>query len=120
MRTLLIITLVVAVIAVFVNDAGRYGNTRYDLSKVTEDVADAVASSVGGKTRDQAAAMAAAMALKSGFTVYQYDQDKQGIRVWTEATVPGTWVLGPFMAWRAGKPLGTPLVIRDYAASVYR
>jgi hypothetical protein len=120
MRTLLIITLVVALIAVFVNDGGRYSNTKYDLGTVTEDVADLVANSAGGKTRDQAAAIAAAMALKNGFKVYQYDQDKQGIRVWTEGIVSGTWVLGPFMAWRAGKPLGTPLVVRDYAASGYR
>jgi len=119
-RTLLIIALVIAVIAVVVNDGGRYSSKRYDLSAVTERVADEVASSARGNTRDEAAALAETLAQSSDVHVYQYDQNDQGVQVWTEITVPGTWVLGPFMAWRAGKPLDTPLVVRDYAAAVYR
>jgi hypothetical protein len=120
MRIVLILVLVVAVIAVVANDAGRYSNTKYNLGTATETLVDKVASSVRGQTRDQAAAHAAELATGFGIRVYQYDQDSQGVRVWTESTVSGTWVLARFMAWRAGKPLDTPLVVRDYATSVYR
>lgn len=120
MKIFLIVSLVIGVGAVFVNDAGRYSNTRYDLSNVTEQIVDELASSARNKTRDQAATAAAAMAAEKGMRVYQYDQNNQGIQVWTEATVTGTWILGRYMAWRAGKPLGTPFVVRDYATSVFR
>lgn len=120
MKTFLIIVLVVAVGAVFVNDAGRYSNSRYDLSHATERVVDSVSAAARNKTRDEAAAMATTLAAESGVRVYQYDQNDQAIQVWTEKTVEGTWVLGRYMAWRAQKPLGTPFVVRDYATSVFR
>ena len=120
MRVLLIIALVIGVIAVVANDGGRYSNAKYDLGTVTERVADDVANAARGNTREQSAALAAKLAQPDGVRVYQFGQDDQGIQVWTETTVPGTWVLGPFLAWRSGKPLDTPLVVRDYAAAVYR
>lgn len=120
MKIFLTVALVLAVGVVFVNDTGRYGNTRYDLSSVTEQVVDEISSSARNKTRDEAAIKAATMAAAKGVRVYQYDQNDEGIQVWTEATVTGTWVLGPYKAWRAGKPLGTPFVVRDYGTSVYR
>lgn len=120
MKIFLILVLVVAVGAVVVNDAGRYSNTKYDLGNATEKIVDEVSAHARSMTRDQAATNAADIGATLGVRVYQYDQDSQGIRVWTEATVAGTWVLGAFVAWRAGKPLDTPYVVRDYATSVYR
>jgi len=120
MKTFLIVALVVLVAAVFINDVGHYARARYNLSEATTQVTDQLAEYALGKTRDAAAVKAVELAALQKIEVWQYDQNGQGIQVWTRVSVPGTWVMGPFQAWRAGKPLETPLVLTDYGASVYR
>jgi len=126
MKTFLIVILVILVGAVFINDVGRYSRARTELSQATDAFVDDLAEYAAGQTRNAAAVrageIAAERAKTSGYRVevYQYDQNGQGIQVWTRVYVPGTWVMGPFAAWRAGKPLDTPYVMQDYGQSVYR
>jgi len=126
MRTFLIVLLVILLAVVFINDVGRYSRARIALRQATSSIVDTLSDYAGGKTRNTAAVRAAELAgqqsnsSKQQIEVYQYDQNGQGIQVWTRAYVSGTWVIGPFTAWRAGKPLGTPFVVQDYGTSVYR
>jgi len=120
MKRFLVVALVVLVAAVFIHDVGYYVRARYDLSEATTQVTDQLSEYALGKTRDVAAVKAVELAALKKIEVWQYDQNDQGVQVWTRVSVPGTWVIGPFQAWRAGKPLETPLVLTDYGAAVYR
>lgn len=120
MKKLIIIALVVALGAVFVNDMGRFTRARYNLDEATNQVVDETASFAGSMTRDQAAMKAATLGQERGVRVYQYDQNGTGVEVWTQIDVPGTLVLARYAAWRDGKPQETAYVLRDYGASVFR
>ena len=120
MKKLIIIALVIAVGAVFVNDVGRFTRARYNLDEATNYVVDETASAAGSLTRDKAAMKAAGLAQEEGIRVYQYNQNGTGVEVWTEIDVAGTWVLARYSAWRQGRPSGTAYVLRDYGSSVYR
>lgn len=120
MKKLIIIALVIAVGAVFVNDVGRFTRARYNLTESTNFVVDEAASFAGSLTREKAAMRAATLAQKDGVRVYQYDQNATGVQVWTEIDVDGTLVLGRYMAWRNGKPLDAKYLLRDYGASVFQ
>lgn len=120
MKTLLVVVLVIAVAAVFVNDVGRYARTRYDLDMATNEITDEVASFAGSLARNEAAERAAKLAQERGVVVYQYNQDGQGVYIWTQKPVEGTWALRQYAAWRGGEASSTPYLLRDYAMSVYR
>jgi len=119
-KKLIVIALVVALAAVFINDVGKFTRSRYNLDNATKQVVDEIASHAGSLPRDQAAQQAATLAQQNGIRVYQYDQNGTGVQVWTELPVEGTWVLGRLAAWRSGKPLDTAYVLRNYGTSVYR
>jgi len=119
-KKLIVIALVLAVGAAFVNDVGRFTRSRYNLDNATHQIVDEIAARAGRLPRDQAAGQVAALAQEKGIRVYQYDQNGTGVQVWTELPIEGTWVLGRFVAWRSGKPQGTAYVLRDYGTSVYR
>lgn len=112
--------LIILVAGVFLNEVGHYARARYDLNKATDIVVDTVSRYARHKTRVQAANKAAALGQEEGVEVYQYDQGDTGVRVWTRIEVRGTWLIGPYYAWRAHKPLDTPLVLLDYGTSVYQ
>lgn len=120
MKKLIVIALVVALGAVFINDIGRFARSRYNLDNATNQVVDEIASRAASLPRDKAAGQVAALAQQHGIRVYQYDQNGTGVQVWTELPVEGTWVLGKYVDWRNAQPEGTAYVLRDYGASVYR
>lgn len=119
MKKLIVIALIVALGAVFVNDVGRFARARFNLDESTNRVVDETASFAGSLSRDKAAMQAATLAQQHGIRVYQYDQNGTGVELWTEIDVPGTWVLSRYAAWRDAKPAGTAYVLRDYGASVF-
>lgn len=120
MKRLIIIIVIVAIGAAFVNDVGRYARTRYNLDEATNVVVDAAASTARDKTREQAARQAASDGAAEGIRVTAYNQDELKVQVWTEADVEGTWVLARVTAWQKDLPAGTPYVLQDYGESVYR
>jgi len=119
-KKILIIVLVVAIAAVFINDVGKFTRARYDLSKATDSIVEEMSQYALGKTRNASAVKAAELGRQQNVEVYQYDQDGEGVHVWTRVLVSGTWVIGPFMAWRAHKPLNTPFYVQQSGASVYQ
>jgi hypothetical protein len=118
LKKLLIAALVIAVIAVILNDAWQYSEAQRNLRDTTYDLTMWAARNGGDLSRDQAAAKVAALATQDGVTVYQYDQSEQGVRVWTQSTVPNTIVVGTVVNLTDGMPIAeatkTPFVIRDY------
>ena len=113
MKRLLKILLVIAIVAAPVNDIGRYLTARYALDNGTNAVVDAAITSIrtpgtGSNASGQAAVAAAQTA---GIELYGYQTTGANVTVWTRILVEGTWVVGPYKAWRAGKPLKTPFSI---------
>jgi Flp pilus assembly protein TadG len=120
MRTFLIIALILLLAAVFLNDVGHYARAKYNLDVATTTIVNEVSRYGVNRTRNLAAIKAAAIGRSKGVEVYQYDQDDVGIRVWTRVPVSGTLVVGPFLAWRAHKPLDSPFMVMDYRTSVFQ
>lgn len=119
MKKIITIVIIVAMMATFINDVGRYAKTRYDLSNIAMNTADSLMSEQGA-SRDTNARAAAAFAQAEGATVYLYDQDDTSIHVWVQMPVEGTWVLAPGMALIAGSPLKTPYYVQDEDTSFFR
>jgi hypothetical protein len=119
MRRAVGIVLVIAVALVFLNDASRWVNAQSRLNESTAELAQWAALNVHDQSRAQAAPIVAAQGTKRGLTVYQYDQDQTTVRLWSSAEVPGTWVVGPYMAATTqhvplDKAFGIPFVVRSY------
>jgi hypothetical protein len=123
-KRLLIIALVVALIAIPINDLVRYLTAFYNLDNVTraasQVASDKAKASGGDKTGPGTAAVAYCAA--NGVRLYGYDQDQSRAMVWTETSVPGTIAWGPLVAALAGKPFRewfkTAPVIRSKAEAL--
>jgi len=120
MKRIIVIVIVLAIAAAFINDVGRYARTRYNLDEATNDVVDAAASTARDKSRNEAAMEAARNAQADGIRVTAFSKDDLKVQVWTAADVTGTWVLGRFSAWRKGLDPETPYVLVNYSEGVYR
>ncbi len=124
MKKVIYLLLTVAVLAVLANDGGRLFVGKSTLRSNTGTLASWATNNAGGMTKEQTAQELANRAAALALRVYQYEQDNDGIQLWTEADVTGLWVLGTYKATLDGVPfrkaLGSPIVIKDYAAAQYR
>ncbi len=112
MKKIIVIAVVLALAAVFVNDLGAFVNTRRELVEATREAADVAAGTRGD--RNTAGRAAAAAAAARGVEVYLYDQDGTRVQVWARAEIEGTLVYGRVLALIAGEPLDTPPVLEHY------
>ena len=121
MRRAIGVALVIAVAVVFLNDIGRWVNAQSRLNEDTAHLADWTAANVHTASRDAGAQLATTEGARLGIRVYQYDQDQNSVRIWSSSDVPGTWVIGPYVAVAKGVPidqaLGVPFVVRSYQQS---
>lgn len=113
MRRILGIALVLFVLGAIVNDTGRYFSTLYRLDNTATEAARRAGAEAVRGTRKSAATEAVRYAESQGVEVYGYDHADERVHVWARTEVRGTWVIGPFKAWRAKKPLGTPFLISE-------
>ena len=125
MRRAAAIALTVAVALVFLNDVGRWVNAQSQLNESTSELAEWAAVNLHDQNREQAGKLVASEAAKRGVTVYQYDQDQTAVRIWTSVDVPGTWVVGPYIAITskrasAGQAFGVPFVVRSYQQAPFQ
>ena len=106
-KRLLVIALVVALIAIPINDVVRFLGAFYNLDNVTraasQVAADQARRSGGDTTGPGTAAVGYAQA--NGVHVYGYDQSQSKVTVWTDAPVHGTLAWGALMAALARRPL---------------
>ena len=124
MKRVAFIVFAVVLIAVVLNDGGRWFNARARLNESTAQVADAASAALRSSTRDAAAQSVVADAGRHGIRVTQYGQDPNGLQIWTAVDVHGTWVLGPYVAFLGGAPfdqaVAAPFVIKDYQQAQFR
>jgi hypothetical protein len=115
MKRLIQILIAFAVIAVVLNDGGRYAQGIIDLRNSTGAVLDQGA--LMGRTASQAqiADRLSQEAAAQGITVTQFATTPSTVHIWTSEPVPGTWVVGPYVALTHGVPFArafaTPLMI---------
>lgn len=114
----------VALVAIVLNDGGRWFNAQARLNESTAQVADSASVSLRNSTRDAAAQSVVEDAGRHGIRVTQYGQDPNSLQIWTAADVQGTWVLGPYVALLGGTPfdqaMAAPFVIKDYQQAQFR
>jgi hypothetical protein len=108
MKTLLKILLVIVLAVVIINEVGRYAQAGEKLNDVTNEVAEWAQNNADDKGSAKAGTAVATMAAAQGVTVTAYGQDGTTVTIYTQAPVEGSWVVGPFLAWRAKKALDTP------------
>ncbi len=124
MKNVLYLVFVVLVLAVLANDGGRLFVGKNTLRANTGTLASWAINNAGSMTRDQTAQELANQSTALELRIYQYGQENGGIQLWTESDVTGLWVWGTYIATLDGVPLrkaiGSPVVIKDYAAAQYR
>jgi len=124
MKKVIYLLLTVAVLAVLANDGGRLFVGKSTLRANTGTLASWAMNNAGSLTKEQTAQELANRATVLELRVYQYEQDNERIQLWTETDVTGLWVLGTYKATLDGVPfrkaIGSPIVIRDFAAAQYR
>lgn len=118
MRRMITWILVLAVVGVLGSDIWIYSKAAKNLNEATYDLSRWALGTSGAANRDQVAAQLVQQATPYGVRVYQYDQNDNGVRLWTEDDVSGTIVLGTVWNMITGvapnEAFGKPFVIRDY------
>lgn len=116
------IALIVALIAIPINDFGRYLTSYYNLDNITREATAEAARSGGGNSREERARTAVAYAGPRGVTVKFVDLENDHIVVKTTMPVSGLLVWGPFVAATNGVPWQrwwtTPVIIQSSANSI--
>lgn len=112
------IVLVVAVLGIAISDTYRYAVVQQRLRSTTYDLATWAAQNSSSFDRDEMARKLAATAAQEGVTVYQYDQTENSVRVWTQAEVRDTIVIGAVVNLMRGQDpsdsTGSTFTLRDY------
>ena len=124
MKRVLIIVFWLAIVALILNDGGRYGQAVIDLHTSTGQVLDSAALGAAKQTQAQLGAQIGALAATQGIRVTQFAAGPTGVTLWTEEDVKGTWVIGPYVAMARGVPFkqafATPLTVKYEATEALR
>ena len=124
MKRTLWIVLLVALVAIAVNDGGRYAQALTDLHSSTAQVLDSASLGAAHESQTRLAQQIGDLAATQQIRVVQFASGPQGVTIWTEEDVKGTWVLGPYLAMARGVPfrqaLATPLVIKYQATEAVK
>lgn len=118
LKKILVWGIVLMVLATAINDVGRYFGTWSSLDSFGKDAAENVSTLAGQPDgRDKAGRLAMELATAEGYRLYGFDVQGSTVTLWLEADVTGTWVAGPFSAYRNGerdfsKLWEIPLVVR--------
>ena len=124
MKRILIIVFWVAVVALILNDGGRYAQGVIDLRTSTGRVLDHAALGAAKLTQAQLAQQIGALAATQEIRVTQFATGPDGLTIWTEEDVKDTWVIGPYLAVNRGVPirqaLATPFTIKYRATEALR
>lgn len=118
MRKLLWLAFLIALLAVVLNDGGRWFNAKSDLSQATSQLGSWATANLGtGTDLATATQRISQQAAEQKVTLFKYQQDANGFVIETQTNVRGTWILGPYVAVLKGVPFkksfDTPMVIND-------
>ena len=124
MNRIVKILIAAAIVALVLNDGGRWGQSVIDLRSSTGQVLDQAVLAARRSSQTELANQLAQLAAIQQIRVTQYALTPTGLRVWTEEDVRGTWVVGPYMALSRGVPLAkafsTPFVVTHDAEEPLR
>jgi hypothetical protein len=116
MIRLLKIVIVLVIVAVLVNDGGRYAQSVIDLRSSTGQVLDQAVTHTRGVSQAEFANTLAALAATQRIRVTQFGTSPTAVHIWTEEDVYGTWLIGPYLAIARGIPFdrafATPVVVK--------
>ena len=116
MSRILKVAIVLAILALIVNDGGRWAQGTIDLHTSTGQVLDQAALTARRFTQTQIAGQLGQLAAAQKIRVTQFATTPSGIHIWAEEDVSGTWLLGPYLAVNAGVPLAkswsTPIILK--------
>jgi hypothetical protein len=119
----LLIGIVLILVIVALHDGGKHFNATSDLNTSTDVIAGWASVNAHAMPQQQFATEIAEQAAANETTVTQYTLEPQQIHLWTEMTVTGTWVIGPYFAMSRGVPLreaiGANYVIRKEKIADY-
>ena len=104
MKRIIKILIAAAIVALILNDGGRWAQAVIDLRSSTGQVLDQAALTARRSSQPQLANQLAQAAAIQQIRVTQYALTPTGVRIWTEEDVGGTWVVGPYMALARGVP----------------
>ncbi len=111
------IGIAILILSVIVNDVARYLMSMNNLDTSTRLIAQfAKDAAQKGNDRNAAGQMAAGYAETRDVRLWAYNQDESHVYVYTEADVPGTWVLETIMV----KVLKRSWVLRDETSTPIR
>lgn len=115
------IVLPLIVIAVVINDGGRYLRAMYSLSSATQSAAYASAS-IARTNPDRTLSWKAGdvVARKNGAEIYGYDLTDNEVHLWTRMPVNGTIALRSIHHYLAKEPATAPLIVDDEVSSAIR
>ncbi len=123
-RRILVTLLVIGIIGIIANDAGRYMVAEKELRSTTYEIVRWAGDNAISMSRDQAGIALVKMAEPHGVRVYMYDQTDHGVQVWTETDVSGTILAGTIVNMFRGRPYAeaskAPLVVRDYRTAGFQ
>ena len=118
------IALVLIVLAVIVNDGGRWGQATIDLRGSTGSVLDKATLSARRVSQAELVNQMSQEAAIQGIRVTQFQPTSTGLHIWTEEDVWGTWVVGPYIAMSRSVPFSeafkTPFTVRYDAEEAMR
>lgn len=124
MIRILNIVIVVVIVAIIVNDGGRYAQSVIDLRNSTGQVLDQSVLRAKGLSQSEFAAELGQLAATQRIRVTQYGISPTAVHIWTEEDLYGTWLIGPYAAMARGIPFSqafaTPLVIKYDAQEAIR
>jgi hypothetical protein len=124
LKRILIIVFWVAVVALILNDGGRYAQSVIDLRTSSRSVLDKAALGSAKQTQAQLGQQIGTLAAAQGIRVTQFASGPGSLTLWTEEDVAGTWVIGPYLAVSRGVPvqqaLATPFTIKYEATAALR
>jgi hypothetical protein len=117
MKRLLPILVVGLILALGVNDGGKYGQGVIDLRNSADQALNQTAIIGHGASPERISQILGSQAAVHGIRITQYSLIENKLHIWAEEDVKGTWLIGPYMAMARGdvpfqKAFGTPLVIK--------
>lgn len=118
------IVIAVAIVALVINDGGRWAQATVDLQNSTREVLDSVTQNAAQSSTDVIATELGKQAAAQRIRVSEYlIVPGENVHVWTEEDVRGTWLLGAVMAMSKGVAINKawqtpPLVHYDLAETI--
>jgi hypothetical protein len=104
MNRLVKILIALAIVAVILNDGGRYAQAVIDLRTSTGAVLDQASLIGRAASQTQISDRLSSEAASQDINVDQFATTPTTVHIWTSETVPGTWVVGPYIALTHGVP----------------